>query len=136
VRQNRNIADDEKPENHVEQEHYTDDLELKVSDLTTKAEKALRDLIDYRDELAMQDAIMKEVGENIAAAPTAQPAQLAGRRRLRELQADGEEGDEQEPQDENDAPAADENILSAIELLKKAKEEHTARYTSKTMRAR
>jgi hypothetical protein len=133
VRQHRNIADDQKPEHHIEEEHYTADLEMKVSDLTAKAEKALRDLIDYRDELTMQDAIMKEVGENIAVAPIAQPV---GRRRRRGPQANGEGGDEQEPEAESDAPATDENILSAVELLKKAKEEHTARYTSKTMRAR
>jgi hypothetical protein len=133
VRQHKNIADEQKPEHHIEQEQYTDALETKVSDMTTKAEKALRDLIDYRDELAMQDAIMRDVGESIAAAPT---AQLTGRGRQRGPRADDAEGDEEGPEHENDAPAADENILSAVELLKKAKGEHTARYTSKSMRDR
>jgi len=132
-RQSKDIPDDQKPENHIEKEQYTDALEGKVLDLTTKAEKALRDLIDYSDELAMQDTVMKGVSEEIAAAPAAQPAV---RRRQREPRANDEEGEEEEPEDENNAPAADENILSAVELLKKAKEEHIARYTSKSMRDR
>jgi hypothetical protein len=132
-RQSKGITDDQKPEAHIEREQYTDALEGKVSDLTTKAEKALRDLIDYSDELAMQDTIMKGVSENIAAthAPSA-----AARGRQREPRANDEDGEEEGPEDENNAPAADENILSAVELLKKAKEEHAARYTSKSMRDR
>jgi hypothetical protein len=128
-RRNNHIPDDEKPERHIEEEVYTSGLERQVSDLTTKAEKALRDLIDYGNELAMQDSIMKEVSENLAAAPVAQPA---ARRRRRGSDA---EEDEEEPQNEN-APAADENIPSAVELLKEAKEEHTRKYTSKSMRDR
>lgn len=133
-RQAKDIADDQKPEQHIEQERYTDALEGKVSDLTNRAEKALRDLIDYGDELAMQDTIMKGLVEGIAAAPSSRPAV---RRRQRNPRADEEEEEEEEePEDEDDAPAANENILSAVELLKKAKEEYTARYTSKSMRAR
>jgi E3 SUMO-protein ligase NSE2 len=125
-RRNNNIPDDEKPERHIQEEAYTNGLERQVSDLTRKAEKALRDLIDYGDELVMKDSIMKEVSENLAAAPVARHG--AGRRR----RGSEAQGDEEEAYDEN-APAADENILSAVELLKEAKEEYTRKYTSKSM---
>ena len=39
--------DAEKPKAHVEFEAYTDGMEKKVTDLTMKAEKALRQLVDY-----------------------------------------------------------------------------------------
>lgn len=131
-RQNKNIADDEKPERHIEQEKYTQGLESKVLDLTDKSEKAMRELVDYSDELAMQDTIMKEVSENIAAAPAPRPA---ARRRQRSPRSDGED-DEEEPQEENVASASDENNLSAVELLKKAKEEYMVTWSSKSMRDR
>ncbi|KAE9380231.1 hypothetical protein N431DRAFT_539897 [Stipitochalara longipes BDJ] len=128
-RKNNNIPDDEKPEHHIEREKYTNGMEKQVSELTTRAEKALRDLIDYGDELVMQDSIMKEVSENLAAASVGRPA-------ARRTQRDSRSHDDEEgPQDEN-APAANENILSAVELLKEAKDEHVRKYTSKSMRER
>jgi E3 SUMO-protein ligase NSE2 len=39
-------------------------MERSVAPLMMIAEQALRDLIDYGDELAMKDTIMKEVIEN------------------------------------------------------------------------
>jgi hypothetical protein len=129
-RKSKDIPDDQKPEHHVEEEKYTNGLERQVSDLTAKAEKALRELIDYGDELTMHDSIMREVSENLATAPVARPAA-----RRRQRGSDDEAEDEEEPQDEN-APADNENILSAVELLKEAKEEHTRKYTAKSMRAR
>jgi len=128
-RKANNIPDDEMPETHAEYEEYTNRMETHVSDLTARAEKSMRDLIDYGDELLMQDSIMKEVGENLTAAPVARPV---ARRTQR---GSGSQNEEEEPQDEN-APAADENILSAVELLKEAKEEYVRKYTSKSMRER
>ena len=127
-RKANDIPDEEMPQSHAEYEEYTNGMERQVSDLTTKAEKATRDLIDYVDELVMQDSIMREVSENLAAAPIARPAARSRQR------ASGSENEE-EPQDEN-APAADENILSAVELLKEAKEEYVRKYTSRSMRER
>lgn len=127
-RRSKGIPDDQKPEHHKEEEEYANGMERQVTDLTIKAEKALRDLIDYGDELMMHDSIMRDVSDNLAAAPIARPA--ARRRRQR---SSGE--DEEEPQEEN-APATDENILSAVEFLKEAKEEYTRKYTSKSMRDR
>ena len=119
-------SDDEEPEHHVEENKYADSLERKVSDLTSKAEKALRELIDYGDELAMHDSIMREVHENLASASIARPA---ARRTA------NDEGEDEVPQDEN-APAADENILSAVELLREAKEKQARNYASKSLRDR
>jgi hypothetical protein len=129
-RKSKDIPEGQKPEHHVEEERYTNGLERQVSDLTAKAEKALRELIDYGDELTMQDSIMRELSEYLAAAPAGRPAARRGRRGSHD-----ENAEEEEPQDEN-APAANENIFSAVELLKEAKEEHTRKYTAKSMRAR
>jgi hypothetical protein len=129
-RKSKDIPEDQKPEHHVEEERYTNGLERQVSDLTAKAEKALRELIDYGDELTMQDSIMRELSEYLASAPAAQPA---ARRRRRG--SHDEDAEEEEPQEEN-APAANENNFSAVELLKEAKEEHARKYTAKSMRAR
>lgn len=129
-RKSKDIPEDQKPEHHVEEEEYTNGLEQKVSDLTAKAEKALRELIDYGDELTMQDSIMREINENLVAAPAARPAA-----RWRRRGSHDEDAEEEEPHDEN-PPAADENILSAVELLKEAKEEHIRKYTARSMRAR
>jgi hypothetical protein len=121
-RRSKDTPDDQKPEHHIEEEKYTNGLEKQVSDLTAKAEKALRELIDYGDELTMHDSIMREVSENLATV-----ARPAVRRRQRDSDDEGE--------DEN-APASNENILSAVELWKEAKEEHARSYTAKSMRAR
>jgi hypothetical protein len=50
---------------YAKEEKYAEHLEKKVSEITTNAEKALRDLIDYGDELTMQDTILKEVHDSI-----------------------------------------------------------------------
>ncbi len=125
-RKTHNIPGNERPEIHIEDEGYTNGMEKQVSDLTARAEKALRDLIDYGDELVMQDSMLKEVSENLAAAPRLAPRRQRG---------SGSHDEDEEPQDEN-APATDENILSAVELLKEAKEEYVRKYTSKSMRER
>ena len=118
----------DKTEAEIEDEKYTQTMNKKVTDLTTKGEKAMRDLIDYSDELAMQDSIMAEVSENICAAPAHQPA--VGRPR----RGDDENGGEENLVEE--APAADAAVLSPVELLKKAKENYTALYTAKSMTER
>jgi len=99
---------EEKSEADIENEAYTRHMDKKVGVLTAEAEKALRDLIDYGDELAMQDSIMKDINAAIAAAPQPHP----------------------------DEPDEDVEILSAVELLKKAKEDYATEYSSKSMRDR
>jgi E3 SUMO-protein ligase NSE2 len=116
----------EKTATELEEEQYTHTMNKKVTDLTAKGEKAMRDLIDYSDELAMRDSIMTEVSENIAAAPIHRPA---GRR----TRAHSEDGDGDEENIAEDAPAADAAFLSPVELLKKAKGDYTTAYTAKSM---
>jgi E3 SUMO-protein ligase NSE2 len=120
-RLHQGTEDDQKMDEYVEAERYAEHLEKKVSDITTQAEKALRDLIDYGDELTMQDTIMKEVHGNIE-------APLAGQRQNRQ-RVEGESEDSEDL-------APDPDILSAVELFKQAKEDYAAEYSSKTMRAR
>lgn len=120
----------EKTGAEIEEEQYTKSMEKKVADLTARGEKAMRDLIDYSDELAMQDSIMTEVSENIAAAPAPRPT--AGMQR----RSGSEDGEENEEINAVEAPAADVAVLSPVELLKKAKEDYITTYTSKSMRDR
>ena len=118
-RSNQGIEREEKTEKEEEAELMATQLEKKVEDLTTLAEKALRDLIDYRDELAMHDTIMREVSESVAADPA---AHLSGR-------GQNDRADE----GEDDSAASNPSILSAVELLKKSKEDYAATYASKSM---
>lgn len=118
----------DKTEAEIEEERYTQIMNKKVTDLTARGEKAMRDLIDYSDELAMQDSIMTEVSENICAAPAHRPT--AGTRR----RGGDEDGDEENLAGE--PLASDATILSPVELLKKAKEDYTASYTTKSMTER
>jgi urease gamma subunit len=120
----------EKTEAEMEEEQYTKTMDKKVLDLTAKGEKAMRDLIDYSEELAMQESIMTGVSESIAAAPAPCPA--PGRRTR--SGSHGGEGDEEVAAGE--APVADAAILSPVELLKKGKEDYTTAYTSRSMRDR
>jgi hypothetical protein len=106
-------------------------MENKVASLTAKADKALRDLIDYGDELSMQDTMMKEVSENISAAPAPRPAV----RRQRREGSDEDENLENEVE-EDEETEVDGSVVSAVELLKKAQDEYTTQYASKSMRLR
>jgi hypothetical protein len=125
---------EEKSQEDIERELYVDGMEKKVRALTVKAEKALRDLIDYGDELTMKETMMKEVSENIAAAPPPRPAI----RRQRRQGSNEDENAENEEVDveEDEEPEVDGSIISAVELLRKAQEEYTAEYASKSMRSR
>lgn len=120
-RQKNDVDDENIPQEHIDAEKYLKVFTNKVEDLTSRSEKALRELIDLADEATMQDNILTEVEQNIPA-PVAQPAR---RRR---------EDDDQE--EEEEAPAADVEILSAVELLKERKEAYAANYRSKSMKQR
>jgi E3 SUMO-protein ligase NSE2 len=120
----------EKTEAELEAEQRADALEAKVVHLTEKAEKAMREMIDYGDELAMNDTIMKDISENIPPVPASQPVRR--RQRLGDDDDDENEGPEEEVWEEvPDVPG-----VSTIDLLNQAKEDYAANYTSKSMRAR
>lgn len=108
---------------------YVPSLERQVDKYTKDAEKALRDLIDYGDELAMQDTILRDVVENVTAAAAAQPIRRQRRRRGADDEDDAEASEEE-------APADDVEVLSTVELLKTAKDDYTTKYGARTMRAR
>jgi len=131
-RHQQGIEDEDKTEEQLEEERYANQFEKKAGDATTQAEKAIRELIDYSDELAMQDTIMQEVNSNIASAPVPPPP---ARRRQRRQRNEGSDVDENEDIEEGaeEAPAADVEILSPLELFKQGKEDYTKKYTSKTM---
>ncbi|KAH8816213.1 zinc-finger of the MIZ type in Nse subunit-domain-containing protein [Xylogone sp. PMI_703] len=128
-------AGDEKTEEEQETEIIAVSLERKVEDMTKKAEKALRDLIDYKAELEMQQPILQEVCDNIPDQPT-QPRGSRGQRRQQRLGDEDEESMDVAEEEGLEAPATNASILSTVELLKKAKEDYAKSYTSLTMHRR
>ncbi len=120
MRRHKRQEDGEKPD-LKNAEMMLKNLEKKVEPIATETEKALRDLIDYGDELAMQDEILKDVTNRIPAAPAP--------RRLRVAGEESEDRDEEPPVEEGE-------IVSALELLQKAKQDYKDKYASKPMRAR
>jgi hypothetical protein len=131
-RRRQEKGDDEKTEQEVEEETVAAGLGRKVERETERAEKAMRDLIDYSDELAMQEHIWQDVTTTIAAEPPSRPPPERQPRegRPRNDDSDEDEGDEEE---EEIDPEAEVDITSATELLQKARDDYIATYTSKTM---
>jgi E3 SUMO-protein ligase NSE2 len=138
--------DSEKTEAEEEAEQRAREMQKRVEKLTTDSEKALRDLVDYKQELAQQGELLQRVSDEAAAASAAASASASATAVRRVMRGDqnSEDGDESfeppaEDEDEDvkmsgtEAQAA---ILSPTELLKKAREDYKAAYTSKTLRSR
>lgn len=119
----------EKTEGEVEEERYTHTMNKKVTDLTSKGEAAMRDLIDYTDELVMRDTIMTEVSENIIDVPV---PRVAPRRRRRQSSGDSDVDEENIAEEEGDL-APEVTIVSPVDMLKKAKDNYQTSYNSKSM---
>lgn len=134
-RRDEKRGDDEKTEEDKQVEGSTRAMGKKVRGLTAEAEQAVRELIDYGDELSMQETMMRDVSQTIAEAPVVE--RRAPRRRNREVDAEkGGENDEDASEDGEDEPEEDPNVPSAIELLKQAKLDYRIQYAAKTMRER
>lgn len=119
-------SDEPKTEEDTEREAYARHMEKRVGDLTTRAEKALRDLIDYSDELAMHDSIMKDVSQNTARALE----------QSRQRSHQNRENYNEEENGSRNTFAENVEVPSAVELLKTAKHDYATNYSSKTMRER
>jgi hypothetical protein len=144
----REAADDDAEKTEAEEiaEYRARELEQKVEKLTAESEKALRDLIDYKTELAQQSMMLKKVTEEAYAASAyaagstgARDSNRRSSRRPRNDLEDEDEDYEEPPYEQNvdmDGAAMDATILSPTELLNKAKEEYNSVYNSKTLRAR
>lgn len=139
--------DSEKTEAEEEAEQRALEMEKKVEKLTAQSEKALRDLIDYKQELAQQGELLQRVSDEAAAASTAASASAAAsrsrsarRERRLDQSSDDESGSFEPPAEGEDiemgGTESQAAILSPTELLKKAREEQQTAYTSKTLRAR
>lgn len=122
-RKRTGVEDADKSQADIDAENYLKQFSKQIKTATEKADTAVRELIDLGDELAMQDTILRDVDENITVAPATRPA-----RRQR-----GGDDDENDENGEEDAPADDPEILSAIELVKKAKEDHARKYKEKSL---
>ncbi|RFU35111.1 hypothetical protein B7463_g1247, partial [Scytalidium lignicola] len=139
-RREKGAGDDEKTDYDREIGIIAASLERKVEDMTKKAEKALRDLIDYKGELEMQQTILQEVNDNIPDQTTQSQVSRGERRRRRPNIEDDEDEEESMDVDSEEealqAPATNVSILSPVELLKKAKEDYAKAYSSQTMHSR
>lgn len=131
MRRKEGVADEDRSEGEVKDETVLRGFERNNDKFTAQAEEAMRELIDYSDELAMQNTIMKEVIQELASAPAPQRSNPRRRRRRNA-------GSDDEDQEERDIepPAADPDNMSAVELLRQAKEDRAAKYASQSKRAR
>ncbi len=130
-RQRDGKADDDKDEDEVNAERVLKHLEKIVPEFTAKAEIAVRDLIDYGDELSMQDAMMKDVSDSILSAPI--PELPTPGRRRGPVRSDDENEDEER---EIEPPAEEPEQVSAFNMLKQVKGDYTTQYNSKTLTSR
>jgi len=103
------MADEEKTDAEKDDELSASVMVKKSKELTQKSEKALREVIDYGDELSMHSHMIAEVIDNIAAVP---PPQV-----------DAIEDEVEEALD----------VTSAVELLDKARADYAEAYRSKPM---
>jgi hypothetical protein len=115
---------------------YVNGMQPKVKKVTDEAEKAVRDLIDCGDELAMKDEILNGMIENIAAAPPPHPALHRRRKHVIEEDDDDDGRGEEEEDVDDGAPVEEGSLISAVDLLKEAKTQYATAYGSKTMRSR
>lgn len=112
-----NAAGVGKSQEEITLEEHVEKMTEKVERLSREAEKAMRQLIDYTDELRAQDQLMQGV---IAKASQPPPA----RRR--------QESDEEQDEDMPDAEA-DEDIVGPTEILKMAREDYNRAYGNRSM---
>lgn len=128
--------DSEKTEAEEAAEQRAREMEVKVEKLTAESEKALRDLIDYKQELAQQGELLQKVRDKAAAATGGNNTARRPRRRPSDDLEDEDEDVEPPAENEDIEMSVAEAILSPTELLRQAKEEYRTTYTSKTMRVR
>lgn len=102
---------------------YTQDLGKKVECITAKAEKALRDLIDFGDELSIQSNILHEVAEKTA------DKVISPRTSRRQSSHDKENSD----QDEN---GTERPVPRGIDIFRSAKKDYKTKYESKGLNER
>ncbi len=129
----------EKSEREELMEVRAKELEDKVVRLTSKAEKALRELIDLGDEIAQQEIMLTEVSERAATSDSrAATGGASGSQRRRTRNALEDEDDDEDAdyadQDMTDVPTTQATLLSPTELFAQAKESYIASYAAKSMR--
>jgi septal ring factor EnvC (AmiA/AmiB activator) len=128
-----------KTEAEVKAEQRAAMLEERVPGLTVESEKALREIIDYADELARQGGVLEGVVRRAAEASLRANEARRQRQRQRHQAENSDDEDAEEDVDaDGDVEMMDPEvaILSPLELLKAAKEEDEAAYEARTMRSR
>lgn len=108
---------------HIVDKEYTSGLEKKVEEITFKAEKALRDLIDYGDELSIQQNLMHEVAQKtVSNTVSSHQSQLHSDSVANTLQ-----------QDES---YSNDSIPKCIDLFRNVKKSYKSKYENMSLRQR
>lgn len=129
----------DKSDAKLEAEKRLHDLQVKVDSLSEEAEKNLRQLVDYGDELHQQDQIMTDVKDQVAI-DASQP-RIAKKRKTNGHDAEGGTlnitDDEEEAQVEEDLVAElPADTLTPFEVFQKSKANYNEHYAAQTMRNR
>lgn len=139
-RRERTDEDAEKTEAEEDAEQRARELEDKVARLTAQSERALRDLIDYKQELAQRGNMLKTVAEEAASTSVVASANSNAARRSRRRPSVSDDEDEDadygDVDEDMEMSGTTSQILSPTELLKNAKEKYITSYTAMTMRIR
>ena len=120
---------EEQTQEEKEDAIYLKTLNRKVKSMTQDTEKALRELIDYDDELAMFTNRLEDVIDAVGRAPAAVPRRT--RRPIVNPDGDGDSDGQEEQESEEDVP-----VIVPSNLYKQALAEYEQEYRSKSMRAR
>jgi hypothetical protein len=128
------LENEELTQEEKEDAGYLKVLNKKVKGMTEDTEKALRELIDYDDELAMFTQRLEGVLENIGEAPASRSAR--GRRQRRQRGSDDEEGAEEGAEESEEEPQEDVPVIAPSDLYKKALQDYETEYRAQSMRAR
>jgi ribosomal protein L12E/L44/L45/RPP1/RPP2 len=120
---------EEPTQEEKEDADYLKTLSRKVKTMTQEIEIALRELIDYDDELAMFTNRLEDVIATIGDAPAPRPARARAQRADPDEDGDSDDPDEEEPEEE--VP-----VIAPSDMYKKALGKYETEYRSKSMRAR
>ncbi|EKD15282.1 uncharacterized protein L3040_001649 [Drepanopeziza brunnea f. sp. 'multigermtubi'] len=132
-RQRDGVPDENRTEDEKSNAMWTKQLGKKAPEETERAEAAVRELIDYGDELAMQEGIVKDVSMKIASAAVPRPV---ASRIPRPPVGGHDENEDEEDEPEREIRAEEVENVSAVELLRKAKEDYANNYNSKSKTSR
>lgn len=126
--------ENEKTEQEIEALKGADVLEEKAQEIRRLAEKAIRDVIDLEDELAMNETLLKDAINKIP--PPPEPQRVQNPRARERGDDEGEDDEVSEAQEEVVYEVPDVAGVSAMELLSQERQAYLENYQAKSLRQR